>query len=240
MHNSFPHHRSETARSLRIVVIVTNLLSIRTCLKPPRNSCRTMVQNRKKHRKNRHLKIQFPMSEEMSKVSGASEQLNRRASCPVLQSVFWPTVYRWTGRPDRLGNLTDIRPRPSAQTRHGYLRLSPTMAMTPTMTTLTPTIAITTISTTTTKQRRLKQTRPFWLRPKRWREEIGINETRKSPERNSETTPEKAYETTTTTTTIKTATKTTIATLQSTWKTLMDDNDDEKNQENDDYDDDDA
>ena len=49
----------------------------------------TMGQNRKKnHRINSLLIIYFPTSKGVSKVSGASERANGRASGPVLQSVF--------------------------------------------------------------------------------------------------------------------------------------------------------
>ena len=61
----------------------------------------TMVQNRKKLRKNSHLIIHFPTSSGVSEVSErASEQANGRVSGSVLQSqnlyswLFWPTVHK--------------------------------------------------------------------------------------------------------------------------------------------------
>ena len=47
-----------------------------------------MGQNRKKHRLNSHLIYHCPTSEGVSRVSGASDRVNERASGPVLQSVF--------------------------------------------------------------------------------------------------------------------------------------------------------
>ena len=60
---------------------------------------RTMVENRKKHGQNSHPIIHCPTSEGVSEVSGASERVssvskraNRRASGPVLQSLFLTVI----------------------------------------------------------------------------------------------------------------------------------------------------
>ena len=61
-----------------------------------------MVENRKKHRQNSHLIIDCPTSEGVSKVSGASERANGRASGPVLQSVFLAVIVH-SGRVESCG-----------------------------------------------------------------------------------------------------------------------------------------